>query len=456
MRLKQPDLWFLVTVLAITAVGAVVLAQSGAVSGDARHLSYSRHYWQVTFDALSASCGVGLLTYSIAEDYTPLGRWVLTALGVVGALLFVSAVAQAARRMQPDDAVPRVPHPLVVATAFVTVQVLAVGVFLLGTGLERVPENSWRAIAAFSSLGWGTEALSEQSPATWALALLAWVGALGWPVWLVVVPRLSRRYVRRRSALTMLGAYALMLLVSAMLISAFETPRGGAPYGRDVSVADGAPLSEEPWPARYVRGLVQATAASGAGLPTESLTGPEPTDGTKFTLAALLLIGGLGGSATGGVQLTLLLWALAGGAAALGGRGKASATPEAARWMHAGLACVLLLLLMGVVVAGGLLLLENWTASRYQPAPSLAGALLDASSVVAGGNLSSGLTEAVTSRNLLSGIRQSANLYQYGMAWLMLAMLGGRLLPLVILRRLGEACSFAGESSSEPARADNK
>ncbi|MBU0618391.1 MAG: hypothetical protein KKI02_11795, partial [Planctomycetes bacterium] len=86
MRLKQPDLWFLLALLLVTALGAVALAHADATYSEARHLSYSRHYWQVAFDALSATCGVGLLTYGFQEDYTPLGCWILTTLGLSGAL----------------------------------------------------------------------------------------------------------------------------------------------------------------------------------------------------------------------------------------------------------------------------------------------------------------------------------------------------------------------------------
>jgi Trk-type K+ transport system membrane component len=443
MRLKRVDLWFLVALLTITAAGAVVLAQTDAVDADVRQLSYTRHFWQVTFDALSASCGVGLLTYDFQEHYTPLGRWILSALGVGGALLFVAAVAQAARRMQSADSSARVLHPLIVVVVFVTGAVIAAAVVLVATRFEHIPENCWRVLAAFSSLGWAGEVgEAEHGLAAWPLAVLAWVGALGWPVWLLIVPPLSKRYVHIRGVLAMLGSYTLMLLVAALLMSALESPRGTA--SRSTS---NPTLSGQPWPTRFARSLVQTAAASGAGVPTESLVGRDVSDGTKLTLSGLLLVGGLSGSASGGVQGTLLLWALAGAAAALGwlGRGKTGGAPgsrlstDVARLMHAGLACLSLTVLLTLIVAVGLLLIENWSASSYQPPPSLADALLDASSVVAGGNLSSGLIEAVTSRNLLSGIRQSANLYQYGMAWLMLAMLAGRVLPLVVLRRLADS-----------------
>ncbi len=447
-RLKQPDCWFLVTLLVLTAGGTILLSQSGATRPDAQHLSYSRHYWQAAFDALSASCGVGLLTYSFSADYTPQGRWILTALGVLGALLFLAAATHVARRMQAAEARVRVPHPLLVVGAFLVVQALALGLFLLlrliGGGAANTAETAWGGIAAFSSLGWASEA--QPGVDAWPLALLAWLGALGWPLWLLIVPRLTKRHVPMRAALAMLSGYTVSLLLAALLISAFESPREtGSRSAPGQSSARASPsLSRQPWPMRYGRSLVQTVAASGAGMPTESLAERETSVGTKVTLSALLLVGGLGGSATGGVQWPLLLWALAGGAAALGWPRRAKPALDTTRWMHAGLACLFLLTALALVVALGLLLIENCTASRFQSPPTFADALLDACSAVAGGNLTSGLTESVTSRNLLSGIRQSSNLYQYGMTWLMLAMLAGRILPLVVLRRLGDIQETGG------------
>jgi Trk-type K+ transport system membrane component len=462
-RLKQPDLWFLVMLLLITGSGAMLLARAGSTLPESKDLNYFRvrHYWQATFDALSASCGVGLLTYSFQDDYTACGRWILTVLGVFGALLFLAAVTHAARRMQTAEGRRHVPHPLLVVGAFLIVQVLALGIFLLlrygrGDALSA-PETAWRVLAAFSSLGWASE--SQQGVDAWPLALLAYLGALGWPLWLLIVPPLTKRYVPVRAALAMLGGYSASLLLAALLISAFESPRGtvdrpavppgqtpGLRAGETAPGSVGASPSQPPtlasvsgWSTRYARSLVQTVSASGAGMPTESLVERDASAGTKVTLSALLLVGGLGGSATGGVLWPLLLWALAGSAAALGWPRRTRPAPDIARWMHAGLACFFLLALLAVIIALGLLLIENWTASRFQPAPTFADALLDASSVVAGGNLSSGLAATVTSRNLLSGIHQSADLYQYGMAWLMLAMLVGRMFPLVILRRLANA-----------------
>lgn len=91
-----------------------------------------------------------------------------------------------------------------------------------------------------------------------------------------------------------------------------------------------------------------------------------------------------------------------------------------------------------LVVALGLLVIETRTASRFQPPPTFGDALLDASSAVAGANLSSGLTATVTSVNLSSGMDITVDSYQYGMTWLMLAMLIGRVLPVLVLSRVAD------------------
>ena len=68
------------------------------------------------------------------------------------------------------------------------------------------------------------------------------------------------------------------------------------------------------------------------------------------------------------------------------------------------------------------------TASAYQPVPTFAEAFLDAASAVGGANLTSGLFGTVTDPNLIMGLGSGINQYQYGMAWLMAAMVLGRVL----------------------------
>lgn len=470
-RLSRPDVWFFVALLGVAAVAGALLARPTATRVGARELNYSRHYWQVGFDALSAACGVGLLSYDFSQAYTEQGRWILSATGVVGALLFLAAMTQAARRIAAAQGNGRLPHPLLVVAAFLLTGAVVGGGLLAGRWLGRweagTTDTVWAALASFASLGWATRVTEPGALPLWPLALAAWLSALGWPVWLLAVPPLARRYLNPASAppglmtgrlARRLTFYSLILVAAALLVCAFEAPRGEArtgpgrqrwqPPARQSSPQ--RPLSAEAWPTRFARSLVQVAAAAGAGAPTEPLAGPggesplaPVSGGTKVALGGLLLLGGLGGSATGGVQLPLLLGALSGTAAALGWRqrrplGETSAAAAHSRWMIAGFACLLVLLGLALVVAAGLLLLENWTASRFQPPPTFADAFVDACSVVAGGNLSSGLTEAVTGRHLIRGIRQAVDLYPFGMAWLVLAMLAGRIVPLAILRRLGE------------------
>lgn len=441
-RFKWPDVWLLVALAALTVGGAVALNRVESVDPETRRLSYHRHYWQTVFDSLSAACGVGLLAYDFQQDYTPAGRWILTAIGVAGAWLFLAATTHAARRMQGGEGAVRVPHPLMAVIGFAAIQIVAVGIYLLANKLNDLPNHALGGLAAFASLGWAVRPLHDTTGGgadAWPLTLLAWIAAIGWPVWLLVVPGWFRRFGLHRTdagpapTLALLGGYVSILLLAALAVCVFERPN--SPLGR------GGPnetLSGQPPAQRYWRSLVQVTAASGAGIPTEKLTERNVSEGTKIVLAAVLLTGGLAGSPTGGMQFPLLMWALAGGLAGAFRFGGERQAPDVQRWMHAGMAVFILIVLMTVFVAGGLLLLEQWTASAYQTRSSFADAMLDASSVVAGGALSGGLAETLTSRNLISGLNQPVNLYPYGMSWLMLAMLIGRVLPVAVLRRLGE------------------
>ena len=441
-RLKWPDVWLLIALLVLTIGGAVALNRAASVDPETKRLSYYRHYWQTVFDSLSATCGVGLLTYDFKDDYTPTGRWILTGLGVAGAVLFLGATTHAARRMQGREARVRVPHPLLVICGFLVIQLVAVGIYLLANRLSDVPDRAVCGLAAFSSLGWGGQLLYDANGGgtdAWPLALLAWIAAIGWPVWLLAIPAWFRKFGLHRTettpvpTLALLGGYVACLLLATLLLCLFETT--SAPIGRG---GPNTTLSGQTAPQRCLRSLIQVTAASGAGIPTENLKERNVSEGTKIVLAAVLLTGGQAGSATGGMQFPLLMWALAGGLAGAFRFGRERQAPDVQRWMHAGMALFVLMILLTVVVAGGLLLLEQWTASAYQTPSSFADALLDAGSVVAGGNLSGGLTETLTSRNLISGLNQPVNLYQYGMGWLMLAMLLGRVLPVTVLRRLSE------------------
>ena len=434
-RLRRPDVWFILMLVILAGVGAYLLARPEATDPDSRHLSYWRHYWQAAFDSLSAACGVGLLTYDFLIDYTPRGRLLLTLIGLIGALLYVGAGTQAARRIQADDEAVRVPHPLAAVGVFLVVQGLFVGAYVLLQPLLSEPveqaTNAERALAAGASLGWAS--VSASAVDVHLLTVIAWIAALGWPVWLLLIPALARRFVPRRETVVLLTGYAIVLVLMGVLIAAFESPCG--PVRQPTT---DAAVGTHTFSTRCVDGIERVAAAAGAGMPTRDLAERDASMGTKVILAGVLLLGGMGLSATGGVQWTLMLWALAGAFAGLVRTRRGPLAPDYARWMHAGLACVVLMILLAIVVALGLMFLENMTASAYQSAPVFADALLDSCSIAAGGNLSTGVVDTVTGRNLIRGMRQAASLYQYGMVWLMLAMIAGRMIPLMVMRRLAD------------------
>ena len=435
----RPGFWLPLTLLILTGLGGRLLWYDACVHLSERDReSYgARPLWQANFDALSATCGVGLLTYDLKEDYTTLGRWVLAGLGVAGAILYLAAARQAVGRLWtahgPAEQRPestRLPSTRLILAAFLVLQAMVIGLAWLAElaagSASGFSDSAWNAIAAFSSLGWLRDP-SHQGHA-WIYAVVAWIGALGWMVWLIVIPGVWQHRARM-SVLVALGTYVMFLLVAAGVVAALEVPRGKPHAAADERLASLPPGQ------RYARSLVQVTCAAGAGIPTEELGDRAVSDGTKVVLAGTMLVGGLGGNAGGGAKWVVVLASLAAGAAAFGRGSGRSRDETRRRCALATVICAGSLVVLTVVVALGLLVIESRTAPSYQLPPTFADALLDAGSAAGGGGLTSGLAAAVTSPNLSRGIRQNVDLYQYGMVWLMAAMFVGRVLPIAVLGR---------------------
>ena len=434
----RTEIHFLIVVIALTAGGAVLLAQPLCIPQTERDVQYFWAYnvWRCAFDALSAVCGVGLLIGDFSESYTRAGRGVLAGLGVSGALLYVSAILALLRRIGASLTVWAAPRTRVVLIAFAVLLLVATGANVIATRFApdapTLDTATINGISAFCALGFRANAESPTATATTTIAITAWLAALGWPIWFFVAPPLLKRHVQARHALLVAATYSAALLLIALLITGFETPRGRRGPANDSTL-----LADQTTATRFGRSLAQVAAASGSGIATEQLADRSVSEGTKAALAATILLGPASYAAGGGHTWLMLLWALS--AITSGATPSAGAGRHVVHWFRASLTLLATLVCAALLCAFGLLLIESFTASRFTPAPSFADALLDACSAVGGANLSSGLTASVTDRNLTSGIRMRFDLYQLGMAWIMLFMLIGRIAPLLVLRRLADA-----------------
>jgi len=416
--------WLLVALLGLTAGGAALLSLPACLPAGERELEYfwARRYWQAAFDACSAACGAGLLTARFGEEYAPAGRWALTGIGVLGATLFLALSARPLARLLGARLDSRRAVGVLVAAYLGAQLALAAGFGLF----EALSDNGswsagvWNAVSAFSSLGWRLQGTPSASPV--ALAVASFIGAAGLP-W--VLAGFGWSGAARRS-LRVVAAYAVFLAGCALLLYLLEWPRGGSAGQSEFALSDAAA------PARCARLATITTLASGAGMSSESFAQGALSDASQMVLGLIVLAGGLPGAVGGGIKLPLLLMALAW----LTRRDPDPSQSRSALARAAAARLLVCVVALTVVVALGMLGIERLTASRFQAPPTFADAFLDASSCVGGAALSSGLFETITSRNLVSGLQLGLNQYQVGMVWLMLAMLAGRVAPVLVLGRI--------------------
>lgn len=450
--MRRPHAWLTLALLALAAAGAFALRQPWAVATDAYTLRtyWAREYWEAAFDALSAACGVGLLQTDLYETYTPAGRWVLTGLGLVGAALFVAAALQSLRPLLPAPGLAKaLPRTVGVLVSFLFATLLAIGA---AAGLLRwndpqvdLLEAGRLGGAAFAGLGTlptpphagavvsasGNEQTSSGAGFATPLVVLGLLGALGWPVWLLTIAPNAQGLAFTRAALRGLLCFVGGVVVLAGLLLVFVQPRGLATPGPARVVSEESSLTL----GTVARGAALVAAAGGGGMALAPL-GEERSEGAKLVLSLAMLAGGAGGAAGGGLQWLLLGSALASLARGLFGRGD---TVEGDALRRAGERALLSMLLLTLTGALGLLAIETLVGSHLQAAPTLADAWLDATALTCGANLTTGVIETVTSRNLTSGMYLPINAYQVGMVWTMLLMLAGRVLPVAILARANDA-----------------
>lgn len=445
-RLRRPLVWLPLVYLALVVGGAIGLAQPFATNESERERKayFVRHAWNSAFDALSATCGVGLLVRNFDQDFTDNGRRILVALAFVGTISLLIASMQLLREFA-GPAWPLPPTWLVVLLLLLF-QAFPIGIACFNAAGGGTPLFSelvgLHAVAAFNGLGWP---LSVPQAEAWVLALIGLIGALGWPIWVLIAWPIAKRCFdigRLRAALL---SYFTFLLLACLILTLSESQRG---FGqRSIS---GATLADQSFFERFRRCTLQTLSAAGVGRPTEPLTQGGVSEAGKLVLAAVVLLGGFVGPPAGGIGWGILLMALLGTTTK-----RRNTIPARAEHMNqqpptemtgAGVALVagrivILISAAALLVAVGLLLIETRVASRFQSAPTLGDAALDAASLVGGANLTSGLARTISDPNLSSGMFQNVDLYQYGMGFMALAMIVGRFLPLVILARHARSIS---------------
>ncbi len=459
--LRWPPCLFLLFLAVLAAAGAATLFSPACTVVDSRIRAFysTRHAWLCAFSALSAACGSGLLTYRFDVEFTSLGRFVLAGLSAAGALAGAVTLAAVLRARPgaraPDSAapMPALPAPPGVrgalasaAIVFVVAAVVPLAAELIAGGAGRAVERLPHALAAAACTG-----LSDAPPrasVAWAYALAGLTTSAGWPVLVsAFLPRAARRTARRAACRWVTG-YVGFLALAALLITALEHPRTDrASADPDLSLA-----SVPAW-TRAARSFVLVASVSAAGVATEPISAPAAGDGMRAVLALVTLVGGVGGGVTGGAAFALFIPALTAAARAPLPRRRSAPHDLAAR-------VVVALFALAAAVAVGLLILENVTASPFQPRPTVADALVDAASAVGGAGITAGLVRTLTDENLSSGMRQPVDWYPYAAAWLMLAMLIGRALPFAVLAaRDSEASRGAAAepwtSPSSPPAAPN-
>ncbi|MBK9118633.1 MAG: hypothetical protein IPM18_03380 [Phycisphaerales bacterium] len=438
---RRAEFWLPVALVVVALGGAQTLRERAFVELSQRERTAygARPVWQAHFDALSATCGVGLLTFEL-HRYTEVGRWTLTGLGLVGAILYLLATRQVLARLLPRQAV-HWPGPALILSAFVVALILSIAA---AATVERVVRSevtgyqaAWNAVSAFASLGLFDRPADEGG--LWVYAGISVCGALGWPLWLLF----WWRALPLRILLVWVGGWVVWLGAAAMLVTVLELPRE---IGRGWA---GAPVATEEihFGNEFVRRFEQVALAGGAGIASEPVADRVVTEGTKAVLAFVVLVGGQGGAAGGGLRWPVVVGALA-ILLLVFGRGRfRHDLPEYRRAALAAVVLVGAVLAWTGLVAVGLLLIEGRTASGFHTPPTVADAWLESCAAVGGASLTSGLTAKLSDASLSSGFRREVDLYPYGMGWLMAAMLVGRLLPVLVIARLAALRFTEGRSA---------
>ncbi|MBL8878784.1 MAG: hypothetical protein JNG88_06645 [Phycisphaerales bacterium] len=417
--LRRPYVAYALFVLSLGAIGAVLLSCEAAMTIEARpdmRFYWALHGWECAFDSVSAATGCGLATHRWTDDLTSFGEFVVLIIGVLSTAGYLTALSCCLPRAGARGA-----RGTTIAGIVAWIAVTGLIIALCMPPDQRVgaasTQASWTAL-----LSLGSARVAEGGAAA-VTAIFAAIGGCGWFA-LLFARRIAALGVTYKGVGGVLLSYGVIVVCFAALLFVYDGRRG-ADLERGVvrgGLQPGEP-SGSPGFGASLRAIIAAQC--GGTVITPSETAPH-RDTSRFVLGSAVLLGGVFGAPGGGVlvpaSLALALW--------LAGRRDATRA-----WLKITRQTLIFAVLATLIVALGLLLIEQKTASAFSAIPTFADAWLDAASAIGGANLTSDLAAAVTDRSLSSGIRTPSDQYQYGMLWLMAAMLVGRITPLWILGR---------------------
>jgi len=419
--------WALPAVLLGLIVGGTILIRIAGFPSftNATFRNPFEPWLQAAFLAASAACGVGLAVRDPATQLTVTGQVTLLALAQLGTLAYMIAGGWAMSRLMLRRA-PR-GRTIVLGVLVLMLGLEAAGALLLfflrhglNGSLEDLGRSVGHAVSAFGQVGFTLESDGLAAP-RYALAThlvlvpLMVVGSLGLSVVLDLAgglfvrrtaPSAARLHPYTRAGVgvwcVLYVAGVLGLTLALNLSDIYES------LGRNIEMAQPPPPEQA-----FTLGKLAGTLADASFLAVSSRSCGMSTRAVEalpsaalLMLMALMFLGGMPGSAAGGVGT------LAISRVCLGRAASASLTRYALRSIVGLLALVL-------AVATGL--------AMSDPAAPGIRLLFEATSAVSGSGLSAGVT---------------ANLSAVGQLTLLLGMVLGRLWPLLMLQQAALDSNF--------------
>ena len=295
--------------LLIVAGYALFARGVGTVAGN----ELSKH--QAVMVAVNAATLTGLQQARNPADYTPAGQTITLGLMVGGTLFSLVggglAVVRIARLPFRDRTVALAAVSAVVAAAVIG-----------GLGSSQTPfDGAYQAVSAFANAGLyvGRLPAAGGPRAMFLLMPLAIVGSLGMPVLLDGVNRLrGRGHLSAHTRQVLLASAVVYLLTVAVLLPLLLW-QGSPPGGGST------------WPWAVVTASREAVNARSAGFPFQFVTYLPPASAVVLLVA--MVIGGAPGGTAGGVTVTAVAVVAAGVRDAVRGRPTGRAFGLAVAWI---------------------------------------------------------------------------------------------------------------------------